>query len=257
MSVKDVATLYEYWTFLKLGQILNSKYELLSQDIVKVNREGLFVNLESNQTAKRVFQHPVTKEKITLTYQKYERKLPTIPQKPDTMLSIEKKGKHYSYQYIFDAKYRIDYAQEGSYYQSRYQTPGPMEDDINTMHRYRDSIVAANNGPYERTSFGAYVLFPWFDEDIYQQHHFYKSINEVNIGAFPFLPNATTLVEQFIERLIDSSPEELQQEGILPKGTKEQWLSSLDEKVLVGLVQTKEDYIVVYTKWLLSNPVIN
>ncbi|MGG3738439.1 DUF2357 domain-containing protein [Aeribacillus pallidus] len=31
MSVKDVATLYEYWTFLKLGQILGKKYKLVSQ----------------------------------------------------------------------------------------------------------------------------------------------------------------------------------------------------------------------------------
>ena len=99
-----------------------------------------------------------------------------------------------------------------------------------------------NDGPYERTAFGAYVLFPWYDEDIYEEHHFYKSINEVNIGALPFLPNATSLVEQFVERLIESSPEELQEEGILPMGTKEQWISDLDEKVFVGLVSSKEDY---------------
>jgi len=66
----------------------------------------------------------------------------------------------YIYHYIFDAKYRIDYAQDGSYYKRLYKQAGPMEDDINTMHRYRDAIVAENNGPYERTSFGAYVLFP-------------------------------------------------------------------------------------------------
>lgn len=243
MSVKDVATLYEYWTFLKLGQILGRKYQMLSQDIIQVNREGLFVNLESNRMAKRVFKHPVTDEEITLTYQKYEGNLPTLPQKPDTMLSIEKKGKDYTYNYIFDAKYRIDYAQKDSYYQSRYKNPGPVEDDINTMHRYRDSIVAANNGPYERTAFGAYVLFPWFDEDIYQEHHFYNSIEKVNIGGLPFLPNATALVERFVERLIDKSPEEIQEEGILPRGTLEEWQSSLDEKVLVGLVSNREDYI--------------
>ncbi|MBA9026484.1 restriction endonuclease-like protein [Peribacillus huizhouensis] len=255
MSLKDVATLYEYWTFLKLGQILNKKYDLVSQDIIKVNREGLFVNLESNRTARRIFQHPITKEKIILTYQKYEGNLPTIPQKPDTMLSIEKKGRDYSFNYIFDAKYRIDYAQEGSYYQSRYKTPGPIEDDINTMHRYRDSIVIANNGPFERTAFGAYVLFPWFEEDIYQEHHFYKSIDKVNIGALPFLPNATNLVEQIIERLIESSPEEIQKEGILPKGTKEQWFSDLDEKVLVGLVSSNEDYLSFVQKGYYQIPI--
>ncbi|WP_249872445.1 restriction endonuclease-like protein [Oceanobacillus saliphilus] len=242
MSVKDVATLYEYWTFLKMGQILDRNYTMISQDIVQVNREGLFVNLEANQMAKRIYQHPVTKEKIILTYQKYEGRLPTVTQKPDTMLSIEKKGKDFTYNYIFDAKYRIDYAQDGSYYKNRYATPGPMEDDINTMHRYRDSIVAENNGPYERTAFGAYVLFPWFDEQSYQNHHFYKSIEKVNIGALPFLPNATTLVERFVQRLIDNSPEKIQREGILPTGTLEEWKSSLDEIVLVGLVPSEEDY---------------
>ena len=242
MSVKDVATLYEYWTFLKLGQLLNGKYTMLSQDIVSVNSDGLFLNLEANRTARRVFQHPVTKERIELTYQKYVGKLPTVSQKPDTMLTIAKKGKNHSYNYVFDAKYRIDYAQPDSYYQSRYQTPGPMEEDINTMHRYRDSIVSMNDGPYERTAFGAYVLFPWSDEQSYKDHHFYTSIGSVNIGGLPFLPQATDMVEQFIEHLIEKSPEEIQAEGILPRGTKEEWESNLEEKVLVGTVSTEADY---------------
>ncbi|WNF24846.1 restriction endonuclease-like protein [Mesobacillus jeotgali] len=242
MSVKDVATLYEYWTFLKLGQILDRKYKLISQDIVQVNREGLFINLEANKTARRIFKHPVTNEEIILAYQKRETSLPTVSQIPDTMLSIEKKGKGYRYHYIFDAKYRIDYAQEDSYYQKRYKTPGPMEDDINTMHRYRDSIVATSGGPFERTAFGAYVLFPWFDETVYEEHHFYKSIDKVNIGALPFLPNATNMVERFVERLIDKSPEEIQKEGILPRGAHEEWKSSLDQMVMVGLVSDQESY---------------
>lgn len=242
MSVKDVATLYEYWTFLKLGQILGKKYTQVSQDIVKVNRNGLFVNLDANRSAKRVFKHPVTNERIELVYQKYVGKLPTLPQKPDTMLSIQKKGNDFDYQYVFDAKYRVDYANEGSYYANRYKLTGPLEDDINTMHRYRDAIVAENNGPYERTAFGAYVLFPWHDENAYKEHPFYESIEKVNIGGFPFLPNATDMVEQFIERLIEKSPEELQTEGILPRGANEYWQSSLIEKVLVGRVASSEDY---------------
>ena len=51
------------------------------------------------------------------------------------------------------------------------------------------------------------------DEDMYQEHHFYQSIDKVNIGGLPFLPNATDLVEQFVERLIDKSPEEIQAGG--------------------------------------------
>lgn len=227
---------------MKLGQILGRKYKLISQDIVQVNREGLFVNLEANKTARRIFRHPVTNEEIILAYQKRETSLPTVSQIPDTMLSIEKKGKDYKYHYIFDAKYRIDYAQEDSFYQKRYNTPGPMEDDINTMHRYRDSIVSTSGGPFERTAFGAYVLFPWFDETVYEEHHFYKSIDKVNIGGLPFLPNATNMVERFVERLIDKSPEEIQKEGILPRGAHEEWKSSLDQTVLVGLVSDQDRY---------------
>ncbi|NLI69218.1 MAG: DUF2357 domain-containing protein [Bacilli bacterium] len=242
MSVKDVAVLYEYWTFIKMGKILAKKYEMVSQDIVKVKNDGLYVNLLADRRAKRVFRHPVTGEEIELIYQHKHGNLPTTSQIPDTMLKISKKGKEYTFDYIFDAKYRIDYALEGSSYGRKYGSPGPMEEDINTMHRYRDAIVANYDGPFVRTAFGAYVLFPWYDEHAYQYHHFYKSIDQVNIGGFPFLPNASMLVEKFIERIIDKSAEELQREGILPRGTIKEWKSSLDEKVLVGLVSTIEKY---------------
>src|SRR5699024_1976941 len=87
-----------------------------------------------------------------------------------------------------------------------------------------------------------YVLFPWFNEQAYQHHHFYKSIDRVNIGGLPFLPNATVLVERFVQRLIDMGPEQIQKEGILPRGTIEEWQSSLSETVLVGLVDSPEAY---------------
>jgi predicted component of viral defense system (DUF524 family) len=235
MSIKDIATLYEYWTFLKLGQLLAKKCRQVSQDIVKVNSEGLFVNLDKSRTAERNYVHPVTGEEITLKYQ-YDtssNRVPTVQQKPDSMLSIGKKGKDYQYQYIFDAKYRLDL--------ETYSEPGPMQDDINTMHRYRDSIVVNSDGRYERTAFGAYVLFPWYEEDKYKQHPLYRSIESVNIGALPFLPNATTLVDQFIDSLLNKSPEQLQQEGILPKGTQEEIvdLYSIDY-VLICAVNSDE-----------------
>jgi uncharacterized protein len=231
MSVKDVAKLYEYWTFIKLSQILAKKYLPIEQDIIKVNNNGLYLTLDESRTAKQTFIHPKTKEKITLYYQKSVGNLPTVTQKPDMVLTLEKQGKSYTYNYIFDAKYRIDYSDTSQ------PSPGPLEEDINTMHRYRDALVSEQNGPYERTAFGAYVLFPWNQEELYEQHHFYKSIEKVNIGGFPFLPNSTRLLEQFIDHLVEKSSEEIQKEGILPRGTYEEWQSSLDERVLVGVVR--------------------
>ncbi|MGM9950172.1 MAG: DUF2357 domain-containing protein [Lysinibacillus sp.] len=209
MSVKDIATLYEYWTFLKLGQILSGKCLVGEQDVVKLDRRGLFVNLKQDQTATRTFKHPKTKEKVILRYQYSGDRLPTVQQRPDSMLSIEKRGKDYLFQYIFDAKYRVDV--EGK--------PGPQQDDINTMHRYRDSIVVEQGGKYERSAFGAYVLFPWNNEEEYRNHPLYRSIEKVNIGGLPFLPDHTALVEEIIDNLLNKSADELQREGILPRGT--------------------------------------
>lgn len=240
MSVKDVATLYEYWTFLKLGQMLASKYTMISQDIIKVNRDGLFITLNQSKAAKRVFRHPHTNETITLYFQNHSGRLPTVRQKPDSMLSIEKAGKDHVYEYVFDAKYRVDFAAEGSYYGRAYGSPGPLEEDINTMHRYRDALVQSKDDTYEHNTFGAYVLFPWGDEQEYEKHAFYQSIQKVNIGGFPFLPQSTTLVERFLDRLIECSPKQLQEEGILPKGTIEEWNSRIDEQVLVVKVESEE-----------------
>ena len=234
LSLKDVALLYEYWTFLKMGQLLAKKYELVSQDIVQVNQHGLMVHLEQGRQAKRVFRHPQTNELITLIYQRKESKLPTAAQEPDSTLLVEKKGSTFTYNYIFDAKYRVDFAINPV--TGELGNPGPEESDINTMHRYRDAIVSELEGTYERTSFGAYVLFPWSNEEMYQEHKFYKSIEKVNIGGLPFLPNTTKLVEHLVDQIIEKSPEELQREGILPIGAKEEWLSQFDEVVLVGKV---------------------
>lgn len=225
MSIKDIATLYEYWTFLKLGQLIGRICEPLSQDIIRVNNEGLFVNLDTSKSSVSKYKHPVTGEEIILTYQYKGKSLPTGQQIPDTMLSIGKKGKDYYYQYIFDAKYRIEFEMG--------KIPGPKQDDINTMHRYRDAIVAHSGQVYERTSFGAYVLFPWGDVEGYKKHPLYRSIEKVNIGGLPFLPNATELVEEILYNLLNRSAEELQQEGILPIGTHDYFEYTEDEKTIV------------------------
>lgn len=213
MSIKDIATLYEYWTFLKLGKILGDKCEQFSQNVVKVNRDGLFVNLEKSKRAERRFKNIQTGEDIILEYQysTSKKNVPTVQQRPDSMLSIGKIGKNYKFQYIFDAKYRIDFGEDET------SLPGPLQDDINTMHRYRDAIVVESDGKYSRTSFGAYVLFPWNKEDEYQNHPLYKSIEKVNIGGLPFLPNVTQLVEKIIDNLLTKTADELQAEGILPR----------------------------------------
>ncbi|MBP2117206.1 restriction endonuclease-like protein [Cohnella lubricantis] len=247
LSMKDLAQLYEYWCFLKIHELLASKYRLVSQDIIRVNRTGLFVTLDKSQRARVEYENSRNGERFTLFYNalhKEDRAAPTLAQLPDNVLTLYKQDanqKPQVYKYVFDAKYRLNPAYEGTYYHKQYQGPGPEEDDINTMHRYRDAIVyqESETSEYERSMFGAYVLFPYADEERFKEHRFYRSIGLINIGAFPFLPGTTGLLEQFLDELILDSPERAYERSTRPRGTKPYYRNKFSGKnVLVGSMRT-------------------
>ena len=249
VSTKDMAVLYEYWCFIKLNSLLReSGYTLESQDFVKVTRDGIAVTLMKGKSSK-IRYITDNGERIELFYNpKYDRRdgqksvgrgqAATTPQKPDNVLSLTKRGfgrkserkkeNEKLYEYVFDAKYRI--GADPDYKQRHNGLEGPKEDDINTMHRYRDAIVYDMSrdgekkdmpGPFDRTMFGAYVLFPYSDEEKYKEHDFYKSIETVNIGGFPFLPSATNMVRNFLEELISDTSESAFDRATLPRGIEE------------------------------------
>jgi len=245
MSVRETAQLYEYWCFIKLYSILKQHYVLKSPDIIKVDRKGVTVDLATGKKESAItFVNPDTAETIKLTYNPSESSTTTqtVSQKPDNVLELQKNGSKNNYKYVFDAKYRIENHPEGSFYPDT--KPGPKTDDINTMHRYRDSIVYENPNSrftFEKTMFGAYILFPYADEEEYKNHRFYKSIESVNIGGLPFLPSATTLVTQLLDALITDSSESAFERATLPAGIEDR-IRTVDWKkrdVLIGLVTDK------------------
>lgn len=257
ISMKDTAQLYEYWCFLKLVSMMKNavftdasgnkvrKYKLASPDVIRMDRSGITVTLVKGKRSEIRFVNVVTGEKISLIYNPGEQNTQTVSQKPDNVLELKKTGSEVTYKYIFDAKYRIE-SDPDRYYPD--PNPGPKLDDINTMHRYRDAIVYENTVPsgfaFEKTMFGAYVLFPYADEEAYKQHRFYKSIETVNIGGLPFLPGATQLVGKLLEDLISDSPDSAFERAALPAGTEER-LAKIDwavNDVLIGSVRNEEQY---------------
>ncbi|MGP0585394.1 DUF2357 domain-containing protein [Paenibacillus timonensis] len=190
LSMKDLAQLYEYWCFLKIHDLMRRKYELVSQDLIKVNRTGLFVTLDRGRKAKMVYRNPRNGEVFTLYYNSLPQgdSHSTLAQRPDNVLTLKKNDAAIEYKYIFDAKYRLNPAYEGTPYWKKYKQPGPEEDDINTMHRYRDAIVYQDqrNGEYERSMFGAYVLFPYPDEAKFREHPFTKAFSSSTSGRSRF-----------------------------------------------------------------------
>ncbi len=243
MSLKDTAQLYEYWCFIKLVSLMKRNYRLASSDVIKVDNTGVTITLVKGKKSEVKFVNPRTGELITLAYNPGEQNTQTVNQKPDNVLTLEKKGTDVPYKYVFDAKYRIENNPSDPFYPDT--KPGPKVSDINTMHRYRDSIVYETDTPsrfmFEKTMFGAYVLFPYDDPDgEYKNHRFYKSIETVNIGGLPFLPGTTELLESFLGELVADSSESAFERASLPRGIEEK-LAKVDWKirdVMVGTVRT-------------------
>lgn len=244
LSLKDTAQLYEYWCFIKLVCIMKKNYQLASSDVIKVDKSGVTITLVKGKESCVTFINPRTRERMVLSYNPKSTYTQTVNQKPDNVLSLSKRGTDVEYKYVFDAKYRIENNPSESYYPG--ETPGPKVDDINTMHRYRDSIVYESETPskfmFKKEMFGAYVLFPYNNEDEYSRHRFYRSIETVNIGGLPFLPGATQMVEDFIADLITDSRESAFERSSLPRGIEER-LEKYDwsvRDVMVGTVRSKE-----------------
>ena len=244
MSLKDTAQLYEYWCFIKLVTLMKRNYQLVSSDVIKVDNTGVTISLVKGKKSEVKFYSP-RGGTITLSYNPGEQNTQTVNQRPDNVLTLEKHGASVPYKYVFDAKYRIENNPEDPFYPD--SRPGPKVDDINTMHRYRDSIVYENDTPsrfmFEKTMFGAYVLFPYDDPDgEYKNHRYYKSIETVNIGGIPFLPGTTELLENFLAELVSDSPESAFERASLPRGIEEK-LAKVDwsvRDVMVGTVRTEE-----------------
>lgn len=256
LSMKQIWELYEYWCFLELNNILRKKYQLVKHDLIDVNYQGLFVTLKKGGSSKIEYQHPRTGERFTLSYNSTEGEQFTTAQKPDHILTLKKEGSQVEYKFIFDAKYRINPALPGSNYYNTYGgIPGPEEETINTMHRYRDAIVKSYQEKPERVVVGAFVLFPYHDEDKFQEHHFYKSIEKVNVGAFPFLPGSTCLVSEFLESIIDESHLRNYERHVLPAGDDDYRRElSFQLNVLVGTLRGKDQFKYVFNHNLYYIP---
>ena len=198
ISNKKLWNLYEIWCYIKIHSIIKELgYETKENSIIQSTSNGLTLSLMQNKEAKCIYENDKGK-RLELFYNKQYNKLPTTNQKPDTVLCLKGVGKT-DRVYIFDAKYRIYVDKSGNIC--------PMEDDINIMHRYRDSIVSKSsiNNSFKYESVGAYVMFPCSDEKTFEENKYYKSIEKVNIGALPMLPGSTSLMKKHLCDIINES----------------------------------------------------
>lgn len=250
LQTKDIATLYEIWCFIEVSHIVKEQLHLENEDVEHRNRmemNGIFSwELGKGEHSRILFRkdgvelaelvyNPKNADKENDSVGMKDLVVPTVPQKPDIVLQLTKNDLQQGMKmtYLFDAKYRIDGKDKG--------VDVPPEDAINQMHRYRDAIYYKDYdaNALKKEVIGGYILFPGDGEpnDV-AMSKFYKTIKEVNIGAFPLRPKDVEnrkLLENFIDELILAKSYETISHVIPQKGA----YVEVGNRVLVGLV--KED----------------
>ena len=254
LQSKDIATLYEIWCFIEVSHIVK---ELLGVDVDVDHRNRMEMNgvftweLGKGEHSRILFKkdnvelaelvyNPKHTEKENDSISMENLVVPTVAQKPDIVLQLTKHDlqKDMKMTYLFDAKYRIDGRVNG--------VDTPPEDAINQMHRYRDAIYYKDHSSAElkKEVIGGYILFPGDGEkaDV-EVSKFYKTIGEVNIGAFPLRPKDVEnrdLLVKFIESLIGKASAEILDDSIPQKGL---YYTSEEPKDAIYMILTIDDEV--------------
>ena len=211
LSVKDISALYEYWCYLAVVRLVacELRADLDPSDFLRVTPRGLRVELEAGKSKSLTLsgrgKAGAGSRMISLTYHPAFDS-PTGRQLPDVGLSIAVEGWKETFELIMDAKYRLDTSPA---YVGQHGTPGPPEDAVNVLHRYRDAILVslAPGQPRDKRSvIMGVALFPFQDPSgEYERHTFFRSLDEVGIGALPFLPSRQDYVADFLRQLLFQS----------------------------------------------------
>lgn len=203
IGMKKIWELYEIWCFLVMKRLIAKVLGLDLNDTEHIHEnksEMLNTMLKSEMSHSVEFINTKNGDVIRLEYQHtYNRrskefKTTTTEQRPDIVVTITKPD-GFVLTYLYDAKYRVqDDKNDGELDEGADidLADYPLPDAINQMHRYRDAIYYAmkeDERPRGKEVIGGYILFPGRTEgDTVENRYFYKSIKQVNIGAFPLLP---------------------------------------------------------------------
>lgn len=205
IGVRPIWELYELWCFLKIRQMIANILGLKfgNPEEISENPMPMVKPFEDNNQEHTVIYHVADGRTVRLHYQHtYSRSTgevhtATTENRPDIVLTIiDRNG--FELTYLFDAKYRLldDNKLNKDDQEELAAANGadmPPADALNQMHRYRDAIYYGSDRQTHSAKeiIGGYILFPGRgNNESVRERFFYKSIKDVNIGAFPLLPSA-------------------------------------------------------------------
>lgn len=264
IGVRPIWELYELWCFLKIRQMVAAILGLHFEDPDEISEEPMPMvkPFEDNNQEHIVFYHCSDGSKVRLHYQHtYSRRTgevhtATTENRPDIVLTVIKPD-GFELTYLFDAKYRLlDDNKLNQEDREELNMAGgadtPPADAINQMHRYRDAIYYGSDRQTHAAKeiIGGYILFPGRgDNGSVRERFFYKSIETVNIGAFPLLPDASdpsnegSLLYEFLTKIltaplaIDHIKDAIPQKGLRYLSSEQ---ATAEELVLVGYYKTEQ-----------------
>lgn len=248
LELKNIADLYQIWCFLSMKDLLK---DLLGKegpdeiDLAEIRVDDFTFTIKEDRKSRVSFTDS-NGERIDLFHEyqygkelKDSTKTYTVNQRPDIVLRITKNDlkEKYIFTYLFDAKYRLISDDDPA------KPDLPPDDAINQMHRYRDAIYynSKDRNRPEKEIIGGYILFPGIGtEKSVLDSDFYKSIEQINIGAFPFKPakyNNNHLLKYQLKNLLEQDSENIFKE-LIPQ--KEVTYEIVNPIVLIGFVPSED-----------------
>lgn len=236
LEVKEISELYEIWCFIKVknivqhilrkkasahvegskveGELVQSLIQGSKSEVVFIDNDHPEIQLASvmyNATTDDE-EHLNDESDVSDNTDIAETTSKTTEQRPDIVLRLSKTEDSMQYTYLFDAKYRI----RDTTIPTKGGVDVPPVDAINQLHRYRDAIyyTHSKDEKLKREVIGGYVLYPGnLDKEQFTGSYYQRSIDEVNIGAFPLKPGGqwNNLLDQngsFNELLLDPTSSE-------------------------------------------------
>ena len=190
-ATRDLHLLYEMWCYLVvLRRVANVLRMPLSPEwFFRAEHRGVRLMLRRGR------RHGVTFDlgarNVHVAYNpRFAARHGLLSQRPDILLTVEEGGAEQHY--VLDAKYRRD---DTAGYVRRFGAPGPPEDALGDLHRYRDAI---RDGAGRRTVTQAVALFPYRADEAFGESRLWTAIRHVGVGAIPLLPGATDYLGRWL-----------------------------------------------------------
>lgn len=273
IGVRPIWELYELWCFLTMRQMVANILDLHFDNEEEITEKPMpmIEPFTENKQEHTVFYYKDGDE-IRLHYQHtYNRSsgevhTATTDNRPDIVLTIRKPD-GFELTYLFDAKYRVcddnEFSKEDKDEINALRAADyPPSDAINQMHRYRDAIYYGDKVENVRLHsakeiIGGYILFPGRgDDQAVRNRYFFKSIETVNIGAFPLLPDhndpdneGSLLYEHLTKILTEQSAYEQIRDAVPQHGlVYTRSITESNDLVLVGYFKAEQKEIILKNK---------